>query len=126
VIPLLVGPLVALAGGLGAVTRFVVDAFVAHRAPRVGIPVGTIVINVTGSFLLAWITGWWAFHTGDPGLRLVLGTGFLGGYTTFSTASVEAARLLRAGEGVRAAVQAGGMLVLSVAASWLGLALGRL
>jgi CrcB protein len=56
----------------------------------------------------------------------VLGTGFLGGYTTFSTASVEAARLLRAGEGVRAAVQAGGMLVLSVAASWLGLALGRL
>jgi CrcB protein len=81
---------------------------------------------VTGSLVLAWITGWWAFHTGDPGLKLVLGTGFLGGYTTFSTASVEAARLLRAGQGWRLALHAGGMLVLSVVAAAIGLWLGRL
>jgi CrcB protein len=118
--------LVALAGGLGAATRFLVDAWIGRRLPRPGLPVGTVVINVTGSLVLAWITGWWAFHTGDPGLKLVLGTGFLGGYTTFSTASVEAARLLRAGQGWRLALHAGGMLVLSVVAAAIGLWLGRL
>jgi CrcB protein len=118
--------LVALAGGLGAVTRFVVDAEVGRRAPRLGVPLGTAVINVTGSFLLALVTGWWATHTGDPGLKLALGTGFLGGYTTFSTASVEAARLFRAGEGWRLALHAGGMLVLSVAGAVAGFWLGGL
>lgn len=116
--------LVALAGGLGAVVRFLVDAGIGRRGPRLGVPLGTIVINVVGSFLLAWLTGWWAVHTGDPGFKLTLGTGFLGGYTTFSTASVEAARLLRAGEGWRAAVHAGGMLVLGVTAAVLGFWIG--
>ena len=116
--------LVALCGGVGAVTRFVVDAEVGRRASRRGVPVGTAVINVTGSFLLALIAGWWATHTGDPGIKLALGTGFLGGYTTFSTASVEAARLLRAGEGWRLVIHAGGMLVVSVAAATLGFWLG--
>lgn len=118
--------LVALAGGLGAVTRFVVDAEIGRRTPRFGIPLGTAVINVTGSFLLGWITGWWATHGGDPGLKLALGTGFMGGYTTFSTASVEAARLLRAGEGWRLALHAGGMLILGLAGAWCGLLLGGL
>lgn len=116
--------LVALAGGLGAVVRFLLDATIGRRGPRLGIPLGTLVINITGSFLLAWLTGWWAMHTGDPGFKLTLGTGFLGGYTTFSTASVEAARLLRAGEGWRAAVHAGSTAVLSVAAAILGFWIG--
>lgn len=118
--------LVALAGGVGAVTRFVVDAEVGRRAQRFGIPLGTAVINITGSLLLGFITGWWATHTGDAGLKLALGTGFLGGYTTFSTASIEAARLLRAGEGWRLGVHAGGQLVLSIAGAYLGFWLGSL
>lgn len=117
---------VALAGGLGAVTRFVVDAQISRRAPRFGVPLGTVVINVTGSFLLAVIVGWWGTHTGDVVLKTALGTGFMGGYTTFSTASVEAARLLRAKETWRLVGQAGGMLVLSVAAAFLGFWLGSL
>ena len=84
----MIGLLVALAGGLGAVVRFLVDAAVGGRARRFGMPLGTVVVNVTGSFLLGLLTGWWATHTADPGVRLVLGTGFLGGYTTISTASV--------------------------------------
>lgn len=116
--------LVALAGGLGAITRFLVDAEVGRRAPRLGLPLGTALINVTGSFLLGLITGWWATHTGDPGLKVVLGTGFMGGYTTFSTASVEAARLARAGQGWRLTIHAGGMLLLSVAGAGLGMMLG--
>ncbi|MDQ7992754.1 MAG: CrcB family protein [Propionicimonas sp.] len=110
--------LVALAGGLGAAARFTVDGWVA-RANRTGLPLGTVVINVTGSFLLGLLTGW--LLTGAAGdVGAVLGTGFLGGYTTFSTASVEAARLLRAGRGWAALVHAGGMLVAGLAAAALG------
>ncbi len=118
--------LLAFAGGLGAVTRFVVDAEVARRSSGLGLPLGTAVINITGSLLLGWVTGWWAFHTGDPGVRSMLGTGFLGGYTTFSTACVEAARLARAGRSWAVLLHAAGMLVLSVAGAALGFWLGSL
>lgn len=109
----------ALAGGLGALTRFTVDTAVARRN-RTGFPLGTIVINLTGSFLLGLVAGW--LLTGVLGtLGTIAGTGFLGGYTTFSTASVEGARLLRAGRGWSALLHAGGMLVAGVLAAALGL-----
>ncbi len=117
---------IALAGGFGAVTRFVVDAEVGRRLPRRGLPLGTATINISGSFLLGVITGWWAFHSGNPATKSLLGTGFMGGYTTFSTASVEGARLARAGRGWVLLVHSGGMLVLSVAMAALGFWLGRL
>ena len=102
-----------------AVARFLLDARVA-RANRTGLPLGTVVVNVTGSFLLGLLTGW--LLTGVAGeVGAVLGTGFLGGYTTFSTAAVEAARLVRAGRGWAALVHAGGMLVAGLAAAVLGL-----
>jgi len=111
--------LVALAGGLGAVTRFLVDARVA-RANRSGLPLGTVVVNVTGSFLLGLLTGWLVTGPAGP-TGAILGTGFLGGYTTFSTAAVEAARLVRAGRGWGALGHAGGMLVAGLAAAALGM-----
>ncbi len=116
--------LVALAGGLGAVTRFVVDAAVTRRTRSVRLPVGTIVVNVTGSLLLGLVVGWWSSRTGDPTLRAILGTGFLGGYTTFSTASVEAARLVRAERPWSVLLHAGGTLVAGVLAAALGFWLG--
>jgi CrcB protein len=116
-----IGLVVALAGGLGAVTRFLLDTWIGHRSQGSRVPLGTLAINVTGSFLLGLLAGWWMFRTGDPGWKLVLGTGFLGGYTTFSTASVEAARLYRAGRGWTVLAHAGGMLVLSVLGAGLGL-----
>lgn len=122
----MIGLLVALAGGLGAVTRFVVDALVARRSATAGRPLGTAVINITGSFLLGLVTGWWATHTGDPLLKQVLGTGFLGGYTTFSTACVESVRLLRAERGWAVTLHTIGMLVLAVTGALLGFALGSL
>lgn len=112
--------LVALAGGFGAVTRFLVDRQLAARV-RVGIPLGTLAINVTGSFGLALVTGWWMFHGGDPTLRAAIGTGFLGGYTTFSTASVEGARLVLDGRGWATIFHAGGMVLAGVVAAFLGL-----
>jgi CrcB protein len=122
--------LIALGGGLGALLRFWLDgrinAAARKAAPGWGVPVGTVTINVTGSLLLGLVTGWWLTHTGDESWRLMLGTGFLGGYTTFSTASVEAARLILSGRGVAAAVHAGAMVVLAVGSAWLGFWLGTL
>ncbi|HBX82933.1 MAG: CrcB family protein [Propionibacteriaceae bacterium] len=115
---------VALAGGLGATVRFIIDAQVRRFTATALIPLGTVFINITGSFALGIVTGWWAIHTGDPGLKQILGTGFLGGYTTFSTASVEAARLARAGRGWSVMVHVVGMLVLSVTAAAIGVWLG--
>jgi len=117
---------VAIAGGIGAMLRFAVDGVIARRHRR-RVPLGTLVINVTGSFGLGLLTAL-ALH--DPGLgqwRTVLGTGLMGGYTTFSTASVEAVNLAMA-DGSRAVARAGihvaAMLVASMLAAWLGLALG--
>ncbi|MGC3952678.1 MAG: CrcB family protein [Propionicimonas sp.] len=110
---------IALAGGLGALTRFLVDTAVA-RHNRTGFPLGTIVINITGSFLLGLVAGWLLTGVLGP-IGAVAGTGFLGGYTTFSTASVEAARLLRADRRWSVLLHAGGMLVVGLLAAALGL-----
>lgn len=111
--------LMAVAGGVGAAARFLTDSQVAGRV-RSRLPVGTIVVNVTGSFLLALLVGWAARQAGGSSLSRVLGTGLLGGYTTFSTASVEAARLARGGREMGALVHAVSMIVLSVTVAAIG------
>jgi CrcB protein len=112
--------LIALAGGIGAATRFLVDSWVAARL-RATLPAGTVVVNVSGSLALGLLTGWAVRHAGGGDLAAVLGTGFLGGYTTFSTASVEAVRLARGGRGGTALIHALLMVVLSLGAASLGL-----
>jgi CrcB protein len=116
---------VVLAGGLGAVARFVVDALVRTRASD-AYPVATAVINVTGSFVLGLVTGLVLARAAPEAIRSVIGTGFLGGYTTFSTASFETVRLTEQGR-VRAALGYGlGTLVATLAVAALGLWLGLL
>ncbi len=113
--------LVALLGGLGATTRFLLDTLVARRNPF-SIPFGTVVINVSASAALGLLTGWTMHHLAPSDAKTILGTGFLGGYSTFSTASVEGARLLRAGRPWAASIHAGGMALLSLVGCLLGLA----
>ncbi|MEV7618977.1 CrcB family protein [Microbacterium sp. NPDC089321] len=109
--------LAAACGGLGAATRYLVDIGVA-RLTGARFPWGVMVINVTGSLLLGLVVGML------PGAAFVLGAGFLGGYTTFSTAMVDAISLWRDGEQRAAVFDVLGMLVLSLAGAGLGLALG--
>lgn len=115
----------SVAGGVGAGCRFVLDGFVKARV-QIAYPVGTTIINVTGSFLLGLVTGLALAHALPQEWRLILGTGFLGGYTTFSTASLETVRLAQEGRWRASALNAFGMLIGSLLAAALGLWLGGL
>lgn len=114
---------VAIAGGLGAVARFVLDQVVTRRT-RAAYPVGTSVVNLAGSFLLGLVTGLAAGQLLSPSWQVVAGTGFLGGFTTFSAATVEVVRLANSGRRRVAAVHAVGLLFASLAAAGLGWVLG--
>lgn len=107
--------LMALAGGLGAGSRYGLDAWV---RPRVSsrLPWSTLLINVSGSLALGLLVG----AGTDSTWLTIAGTGFLGGYTTFSTASVETVHLALDGRHTAAAVNALAMLALSVAAAAVG------
>ena len=114
---------VALAGGVGATLRLVLDGVVRARL-RTTLPVGTLLINVVGSLLLGLITGLTLALWLPEAWHLVLGGGLLGGFTTFSTASYETVRLAQDRRSLSALVNGLGMLVLAVGCSWLGLWLG--
>lgn len=116
---------VAAAGGIGAAARFVVDGLVKDRLGS-AYPWGTTVINVSGSFALGLVTGLALQAVVAPEWKAVLGTGLLGGYTTFSTASVETVRLLAVGRRGAAVANGLGMLVACVGVASLGLWLGSL
>jgi CrcB protein len=84
---------VALFGALGAVARFRIDGAVSARFPS-DFPLGTLVVNLTGAFVLGVLVGAAAPHR----TLFLVGTGFMGGYTTFSTWMVESERLGEAGD----------------------------
>ncbi|WP_425307634.1 fluoride efflux transporter CrcB [Ammonicoccus fulvus] len=122
--PLLV-VLVSVGGGLGAVVRFLTDARLSRNQPRV--PIGTFVINLSGSLLLGFLVGWLGSRDGMSATWLaILGTGFCGGYTTFSTASVEVVRLWVTEGQVGGWAYALATLIGSVLAAAAGLSLGGL
>ena len=124
--------LVAVGGGLGAAARFVVDGEIRARHGG-GFPWGTFVVNVSGSFLIGVFST--LFFTlalrGVPTdvahlVQLSLVTGLCGGYTTFSTATMESVRLARSGRMRLALANALGTLLVTVTAAGLGVAVGRL
>ena len=117
--------LLALAGGLGAACRFLQDTWVAS-VNRFTTPLGTISVNLAACLLMGVLTGWVSAASAPHVVATVLGTGFLGGYSTFSTASVEGARLLLAGRRLASAAHTRGMCLGGLLAAVAGLALGSL
>ncbi len=120
--PVIVLLLIA-AGGLGAVCRFVLDGAIQARS-TVELPLGTLVINISGSLILGLLTGLTLAHLLPDTVRLVVGTGFLGGYTTFSTASFETVRLVQERRVLAGLLYGLGSLVITTAVAGLGLVIG--
>lgn len=116
--------LLALAGGAGAAARFALDGELRRRWPS-QFPWGVLVVNVLGSLLLGFLTGR-VIDGADEAWRLVLGVGFCGGFTTFSTAVADTVRLAREGALRSALLNLGGTLALTVLAAAFGLGLGVL
>jgi CrcB protein len=109
--------IVAVAGGAGAVLRALLIHHVGLRRTD-PLPVGTIVVNASGSLLLGILTGLSLYHGLGPHLLAVIGVGLCGGYTTWSTASWETVHLLHTGQRRTAAISTvGGLAVCVVAAS---------
>ncbi|MDP9379445.1 MAG: fluoride efflux transporter CrcB [Chloroflexota bacterium] len=117
--------LVGLGGFLGANARYILSGWVSSVWPG-AFPLGTFLVNVTGSFVLGFFTALVVGRLHAPEeYRLFVAIGFLGSYTTFSTLSYETLDLLRRGEFLTAALYSLGSLVLGLLAAGLGVALGR-
>ena len=117
--------LVFLGGGVGAALRHGVN-MLAARLLSGAFPWGTLCINVLGSFVMGAVVEFWAQKSGLPQqARLFLTTGILGGFTTFSAFSLDAALLFERGEVGLAALYVGASVILSLVAVAAGLALMR-
>lgn len=113
-------PLVIFVGaGIGGVARYAVGSWV-QAATGPAFPWGTLLINVSGSFLLMLVYGFLEGTVAPPEWRAFLGIGVLGGFTTFSAFSYETVRLMQDGEWERASVYVLASVVLSVAAAAAG------
>lgn len=112
---------VPLLGGTGAVARVVLAAAVDGRRPRaMRLPLGTLVVNLSGALLLGLLAG----MVPSDDLRLLAGTALLGGYTTFSTWMADSVRLGDSGHARTAVLNVAGSLLLGFAGVALGHALG--
>jgi fluoride exporter len=116
---------VALGGAIGSVARY----FVAQvQSPTwTGFPYGIFLVNVSGGFIMGVLTELMALKFSvSPEVRAFLTTGIMGGYTTFSTFSLESALLIQRGQMVNASAYVIGSAILSIAALFCGLWLVRM
>lgn len=110
---------VGLAGAGGAVARFLVDGAVQDRNAGT-FPLGTLTVNILGSLILGFLAGYVLSQTGGRTAKTVIGTGFCGGLTTWSTASWESVRLGEEG----AISTAVGFTLINLVASFAAAAIG--
>ena len=110
------------AAAVAAPVRYLVDGYVQDRTAGV-FPRGTFVVNVTGSLMLGVVTGLGLHHGLSPTTRVMIGAGFLGSYTTFSTFTFETVRLLEEGAVSEALHSAATTLLTGAVAAAAGLAL---
>ncbi|MDR5818272.1 fluoride efflux transporter CrcB [Caballeronia sp. LZ033] len=117
--------LVFVGGGLGSMARHLAGrASLALFGPS--FPYGTLGINVLGSFAMGVVAGWFALRGhADQSVRLFLTTGIIGGFTTYSTFSLETALLWERGDVLSVMFYVGGTLLLGFVGIFGGLALAR-
>jgi fluoride exporter len=118
--------LIGLGGALGANARYLVSTWAANRWGT-AFPYGTLIVNVTGSFLLGCVLTVVVVRFGDDlDTRLLIATGFFGAYTTFSTFAFETLALTRQGGYLAATVNVLGTTLLALAGAAAGIALASL
>ena len=113
------------AAAVGAPLRYLIDGFIGDRVEG-SFPWGTFVVNASGSLVFGVLTGLALYHAFPQTPKVILGTGFCGSYTTFSTFSFETVRLVEEGALGQAMRNAFGSLVVCAGAAALGLALAAL
>lgn len=117
--------IIFLGAGIGGALRHAVNV-AAARALGTGFPAGTMIVNLLGSFLMGLLAGYFLFRPGlSQDVRLFLTTGVLGGFTTFSAFSLDAALMVERHQYGLAAAYVGGSVVAGIGALFLGLALFR-
>ena len=118
--------LVALGGGLGSVARFLCQKYIYEWHPH-PFPLGTFLVNISGCFLIGIFFGLAEkSNLLTPAWRVLLMTGFCGGFTTFSSFALENVGLLKNGDFMYFILYTAGSLVLGILATFLGIALFRL
>ena len=117
--------MVLLGGGVGSVLRFLISTVIMTRTGS-RFPLGTVFINITGSFLIGLLMTLLTERLSpNPNLRLLLVTGFLGGYTTFSSFGWESAKMFEAGEWLRASTYVLASVILGLLLSAAGIRLAN-
>jgi CrcB protein len=118
--------LIFLGCGMGGLSRYWLSTTV-HLLLGQRFPYGTLIVNVTGSFLmgLLFVLALNRFHTFAPQLRAFLLIGFLGGYTTFSSFSLETMHLFLQGEIIKPTLNIALSVILCLIATGIGIVLGR-
>jgi len=117
--------LMALAGGAGALCRYGLGGLVQRLAGE-RFPAGTMAVNLLGCLLFGFVWGWLETRAGfSPQTRMVVLTGFMGAFTTFSTFAFETANLLQSGQWLAAALNVGLQTMLGVLLVFAGLAMAQ-
>jgi len=115
--------MIALGGAVGSVTRYLLGGVI-QRAAGLGFPVGTLMVNVTGSFVAGFLLRYFMNVQTHPTLRAALIIGFCGGFTTFSAFTTETLGLVEGGEYWRASIYVLASVALSLMAVFAGFAAG--
>jgi CrcB protein len=114
---------IAIMGAAGAVLRYVLGTQIGRFNLR--FPLGTFIINITGSWFLGWFSTYVARHNVSDTTRLAIGVGFVGAYTTFSTFMFESNRLAEEGARLEAIVYILTSLIVGLIAVRAGVLMGR-
>ena len=115
--------MIALGGAVGSVSRYLLGGVI-QRAAGLAFPIGTLAINVTGSFIAGFLLRYFMNVQTHPTLRAALIVGFCGGFTTFSAFTTETLGLFEGGEYARAALYVAASVALSLMAVFAGFAAG--
>ena len=117
--------MVGMGGFIGAIARFALGSYIGNRVGS-RFPYGTLVINVSGSFLIGFILTMLAQRIdASPNWRYLIPIGFIGAYTTFSTFEYETLRTVQDGQILIAMANVGLSVIAGFAAVWIGVMVGR-